>query len=186
MNIYIMSNSKIEQLGLSEKVLELRQNLSLEKTAEVINTKYLPDGAEPINAMTILRWERANNAVPEVQGQAPVAMQQVNAWAEMVTLKNRSEKNIQRLNKLIEELRHDQERLSDLASISNAYVSAMKQHQSITNDIAKFQREMVKVENVKRVVGLMMKILQQYPEVWNEFLLELRKHEEEYQLMNML
>lgn len=177
-----MAEHRIEKLGLTDKVIELRQNLSLERAAEIINTKYLPVGEAPINAMTISRWEKAANAVPEGQASASA----LNPWAELIALKNRSEKNIQRLNKVIEELRQDEERLSEVATISNAYVTAMKQHQSIVNDIAKIQQQLTKVENVKRVVGLMMKILQQYPEVWNEFLTEIRQHEEEYQLMNML
>lgn len=180
-----MAESKIDQYGLSDKVIELRSTLSLEKTAEIINTKHLPCGAEYINAMTILRWERANGATPDGD-RSPSIGDALNPWAEMVTLKNRSEKNIQRLNKIIEELRQDEERLSEVASISNAYVSAMKQHQTVINDIAKYQKEMMRTENIKKVITLMMKILQQYPEVWNEFLLELQRNKEEYELMNML
>ena len=184
-----MADSKIDIFGLADKVLELRnpngRNLSLEKTAEEINAQYLPIGAEAINAMTVQRWEKSNGITYNGNERVSSNGMPINAWAELVALKNRSEKNIQRLNKLIDELRGDQERLSEVASISNAYVSAMKQHQAITNDIAKYQREMLKLENVKRVVNMMMTILQKYPDVWQEFLTELKKHDE-YEMMNAL
>lgn len=180
---YDPTRSKIDQYGLAEIVLELRENLSLEKTVEIINKKYLPPGAEPINAMTILRWERRNNIVYDKFGNRMPGCP-INPWEEFTALHNRSEKHLQRLNKQIENAKA-QEKLSELAALANAYSTALKTHQAIIKDIHAMQERTLRTENVKKVVNLMLKILQKYPEVWSEYMSELKKHKE-YEIMTAL
>lgn len=182
------SKGKIDRYGLGSHIVRLRKNLSMQETADIINKKYLPDDAEPINRMTISRYERwLEHNDPDYRRPAVYAANSkaLDPWLELRTLKARNQKHMQRLNGLIADL-HREDKLSEVASISNAYLGAVKQHQAIINDITKYQERLTKVDNVRRVMATMMTILKQYPEVWNEFLTELKKHEEEYRLMSMM
>jgi len=203
-NIVTANQSKIDAYGIAEKVMELRQDLSLEDAAEVINAYHLPEGADPISNMAIMRWEKKNNVVYKRDTQLAIGVP-TSAWTEMTNLKSRSYKHMQRVNKKLDsvfrlldalEVPDDVDEkiktkvkigntLSEVASLSTAYTTAIKTHQGIVEQQVKYEKEMLKTEQVKRVLNVILATLKEYPEVQAKFMARFREMEE-FEIMNAL
>lgn len=174
--------SKIETYGLTDTVRELRLvcGFTQAQAAEVINEKYLPEGAEPITTMTVSRWEKENGISVDTRSSLR-GIQRLNSLDAAYKVKNRVEKHVQKLSGIIDELRHNEEKLSELASISNAYMGALKQLDAINLTISKIQAEALKTEKVKVLLTTLTAVLDKYPAVKAEFLMKI-KSEDEYGL----
>lgn len=174
----IAARSKLDKLGIGAKVLELRKSLTCEEVADIVNSQYLPAGVEPLNKMTISRYCVARGLTDMDRNDITKGVTRFNALAEAVAVKNRIVKHINKLSKLMDEIKDDEEKLSELASISNAYMNAMKQLQSLNESVSKIQAEQLRVEKIRIAITLLLKTLDKYPAVKAEFFSSLRENDE--------
>lgn len=176
--------SKIDQAGLGKKVLAMREDLTCSEIADIINTKYLPAGMEPINAMTIARYcvahgitDRRNNVTKKVKS--------FNSLEESYKVRDRVYRHCDKLDQIMDECKDDEEKLSELASISNAKLNALKTLQALNESVSKIQAEQLRVENVRRAVQVIINVLREFPEAYAEVMKRLREHQD-YDLIRSL
>ena len=115
--------SKIDKLGIGARVLELRKELTCEEVADIVNAKFLPAGEEPLNKMTVSRYCIAHGMTDMERNDISKAVSRFSPLDEAVKLRDRVLARIRRTEMLLDEIKDDEEKLSELASINNAYIN---------------------------------------------------------------
>ena len=169
--------SKIDKMGLGPKVLALRQDLTCEEIADEINARYLPAGAEPVNKMTISRYCTAHGLTDMQRNDISKSVTRFDALSEAWKVRDRLLKHSNRLSKLIDELKEDEEKLSEVASISNAYLNSCKQLNDLNESVSRIQKEQLGLAKVRQVLAVVIGTLEKYPSVRAEIFEKLRNSE---------
>lgn len=160
------SKSKIDEFNLGKKVLELRKsNLTCEEVADEINRLYLPAGVEPISKMTVSRYCNAHGLTDMSRSDISYGVTRFDALKEAWGVRNRLVKHTNKLGKIVDELKQDEEKLSELASISNAYLNSCKLQQELNEKVSKIQKEQLGLEKVRQILSTMLEVLVKYPQV---------------------
>ena len=146
----------------------MRENLTCEEIADEINRNYLPAGVEPLNKMTISRYCTSHGMTDMDRNDISKSLTKFDSLAESWSVRNRLVKHTNKLAKLIDELKEDEEKLSELASISNAYLNSCKQLQELNIKVSQIQKEQLGLEKVRRILSVMLEVLVKYPQVKSE------------------
>lgn len=169
--------SKIDQMGLGARVLSLRKTLTCEEVADVINKQHLPAGVEPINKMTVSRYCTAHGLTDMERNDITKGVTRFDALAEAWQVRNRLVRHTNKLGKILEELKEDEEKLSEIGSISNAYLNSCKFLNDLNVSVSKIQKEQLGVDKVRKVLGVVIDTLNKYPAVKAEVFEKLRESE---------
>ena len=105
------------------------------------------------------------------------AVEHFDALAEAKKVRNRLTKHTNKMELLLDELKEDEEKLSEIASISNAYLNSCKQLAELNRTVSQIQKEQLGLQKVRKVLGVVIEILDRYPEVKSQVFEELRKSE---------
>lgn len=169
--------SKIDKLGIGGKVLALRKDLTCEEIADEINARYLPAGAEPVNKMTISRYCAAHG-MPDMQyNNISKKVVRFDALEEAWAVKNRLERQCNKLEKFLERIKEDEEKLSEYASINNAYLNSCSRLNDLNESVSRIQKEQLGLQKVRRVLSVIMGALEKHPAVKSEVYEQLRNSE---------
>lgn len=169
-----MAESKIDKLGLGQRVLALRKDLTCEEIADEINKKYLPEGVEPLNKMTVSRY-CANHGMAGIErNDISKGVTRFNALDEAWGVRNRLIRHTNKLRDILDNLKDDEEKLSEISSISNAYLNSCKYLQELNVSVSKIQKEQYGVEKVRKVLLIFLEVLNKYPDARAEAFERLR------------
>ena len=166
---------KIDELGLGKRVLELRKTLTCEEVADVVNREYLPAGEQPLNKMTVSRYCSAHGLTDVGRNDVSAAVNRFNALSEAWSVRNRLVRHTNKLGKILDNLKDDEEKLSEISSISNAYLNSCKFLEDLNESVSRIQKEQLGIQKVRKVLEVFLKILDRYPQVKNEVFEELRR-----------
>ena len=169
--------SKIDKLGLGGKVLALRKDLTCEEIADEINLRYLPVGAEPINKMTVSRYCIAHGLTDMDRNDISKSLTHFDALGEAWKVRDRLVKRTNKMEKFLDEIKEDEEKLSEFASINNAYLNCCKQLQDLNESVSKIQKEQLGLQKVRQGLGAVLSTLEKYPSVRSEIFEKLRNSE---------
>lgn len=167
--------SKIDKLGLGNRVLSLRKDLTCEEVADIINKQYLPAGAEPLNKMTVSRYCSDHGLTDMERNDITKGVTRFNALSEAWSVRNRLIRHTNKLGKILDDLKEDEEKLSEISSISNAYLNSCKFLEDLNESVSKIQKEQLGLEKVRKVLMIFLEILNKYPQVKSEVFERLRK-----------
>ena len=165
--------SKIDQMGIGARVLELRKTLTCEEVADIVNQKYLPAGVEPITHKTVSRY-CINHGMLDMERHDLKSMR-FDVLEESMRNRKRLVRHADKLERLVTECKEDEEKLSELASISNAYLNAVKELQKLDESVSKMQAEQLKLEKIRVCMKTLITILGKYPLVKAEFFQRLQE-----------
>lgn len=169
--------SKIDKLGLGAKVLALRQDLTCEEIADEINARWLPAGAEPVNKMTISRYCVSHGMTDMQRNDISKSVTNFDALSEACKVRDRLVRRTNKMEHFLEELKEDEEKLSEYASINNAYLNCLKQLNDLNESVSKIQKEQLGLHKVRQVLGVVITTLNKYPSVRAEIFEQLRNSE---------
>ena len=169
--------TKIDKMGIGAKVLAMRRDLTCEEIADEINSRYLPAGEEPVTKMTVSRYCTSHGMTDMYRNHLTKAVEHFDALAEAKKVRNRLTKHTNKMELLLDELKEDEEKLSEIASISNAYLNSCKQLAELNRTVSQIQKEQLGLQKVRKVLGVVIAILDRYPEVKSQVFEELRKSE---------
>jgi transcriptional regulator with XRE-family HTH domain len=177
--------SKIDMYDLGEKVVELRHKngLSLDDAADVINEKYLPEGAEPISHMSIARWEISNNCkpVPSIIRTDQLLTPMMNTYDRMCELLSKVDRQIQKVNFKLNEKNI---LTDDYVKLSAAYEKLISRKQAILNDITKYQRQIQSSDNTNKLLGVLIEELKKEDiEVYTRFVKRIQQNKEMFDML---
>lgn len=168
-------SGKIDKMGLGARVLEWRKYLTCEEIADEINRKYLPAGMEPLNKMTVSRYCTDRGMTDMDRNDIKKDLTRFDCLSESWDVRNRLLKHNSKLQKLWDNIKEDEEKLSELASISNAYLKSCDQLQTLNERVSKLQKEQLGVEKVRKAMRLLIETLEKYPEVKADYFQRLRE-----------
>jgi DNA repair ATPase RecN len=164
-------------MGIGGKVLAMRRDLTCEEIADEINRRYLPAGEEPVTKMTVSRYCTAHGMTDMQRNNITKSVTHFDSLAEAQKVRNRLVKHTNKLSDLLDELKEDEEKLSEIASISNAYLNCCKQLSELNRTVSQIQREQLGLQKVRKVLSVVISLLEKYPEVKAQVFEELRKSE---------
>lgn len=167
--------SKIDTLGIGAKVLALRKDLTCEEIADEINERYLPVGAEPITKMAVSRYCTAHGMTDMERNDISKDVTHFDSLAETKKVRDRVVRHANKLSQLMEDIKQDEEKLSELSSISNAYLSTLTMQQKMNKEVSRIQVEQLGVEKVRKVINLILSVLSKYPAVRAEVFEKVRE-----------
>ena len=165
----------IDQLGLGDRVLMLRRNLTLEEVADRIN-KLKPEGAPNIGISQISKYCE-KHGVSGAQGKlvTMARRQNFNSLEEAWDVHNRVVRHSKKLERIVDELKDDEEKLSEIASISNAYLNACKCLLEVNKSVSRIEKEYLGHEKVRKVLKTLLEVLEEFPDVKTRFLEKMRE-----------
>lgn len=164
-------------MGIGGKVLAMRRDLTCEEIADEINRRYLPAGEEPVTKMTVSRYCTAHGMTDMQRNNITKSVTHFDSLVEAQKVRNRLVKHTNKLSDLLDELKEDEEKLSEIASISNAYLNCCKQLSELNRTVSQIQREQLGLQKVRKVLSVVISLLEKYPEVKAQVFEELRKSE---------
>lgn len=189
------SVAKITEYGLHDKVVELAKYMSLQNMAEVINKKYLPEGAEEINPMTIKRYCDSNNIVlTDKRFNSSGIPKLTNTLEEAQDMNKYADKNIEVLQKMLENFKKDLFGIeippgADKAAIVLLLKSCVNINKETRDTslaiekwvnrkimnldrITEYQASLLKLENYKKLFLAMISVIESYgdPEIKAQFI----------------
>lgn len=167
--------SKIDSWGLGAKVLTLRKELTCEEVADIVNSQYLPAGEEPITKTTVSRYCSARGVTDMDRHDITKSVTTFDALAEAVKVRNRLERRTNKMEKLLNEIKEDEEKLSELSSVNNAYLNCCKLLQDLNESVSRIQKEQLGVDKVRMVLKTFISTLDKYPEVKADIFARLRE-----------
>ncbi len=159
------SRSKIDEYGLGARVLKMRDVLTCEEIADEVNRLYLPAGAEPLNKMTVSRYCAAHGKTDMERNDISKSVTRFDVLAESWAVRNRILRHTNKIGKILDELKSDEEKYSEISSISNAYNACLKFQQDLNVQISKIQKEQLGLEKVRKILTVMLDVLAKYPQV---------------------
>ena len=165
--------SAIDAYGLGERVLMLRRNLTLEEVAERIN-KLTPEGAPNIAVSQIAKYCE-KHGVAGSKRLTKAQTQNFDSLKEAWSVRDRVSRHARKLEGIVDQIKDDEEKLSEIASISNAYLNACKCLQDINKSISKIEKEHLGHEKVRKVLKTLLDVLEEFPEVKTRFLEKMRE-----------
>lgn len=80
-----------------------------------------------------------------------------------------------KLGRILDNLKDDEEKLSEISSISNAYLHSCKFLEDLNESVSRIQKEQLGIQKVRKVLEVFLKILDRYPQVKAEVFEELRR-----------
>ena len=163
----------IEQYGLGEKVLALRRNLTLEEVADRIN-KLLPEDAPRIGIAQIQRFCMKHGVTGNNQ-LTPAKLKRFDSFNDAVDVRDRIIKHSKKLEHIVDQIKEDEEKLSEIAGISAAYINSCKCLLEVNKTISKIEKEHLGHEKVRKVLKTLLEILDEFPEVKTRFMEKLRE-----------
>lgn len=169
------TTSKIDSLGLGARVLTLRKELTCEEVADIINTQYLPAGAEPLNKMTVSRYCSAHGITDMERNDITKSVTRFDALEEAINVRNRLVKRTNKMERLLDDIKEDEEKLSELSSVNNAYLNCCKLLQDLNESVSKIQKEQLGIDKVRMVLREFISTLDKYPEVKADVFARLRE-----------
>ena len=169
--------SKIDKLGLGGKVLALRKDLTCEEIADEINRRYLPAGAEPVNKMTVSRYCIAHGMTDMERNDISKSLTRFDALGEAKKVRDRLERRTNKLERFLDEIKEDEEKLSEYASINNAYLNCCTKLNELNKSVSEIQKEQLGLQKVRQVLGAVLSTLEKYPSVRSEIFEKLRNSE---------
>ena len=101
-----------------------------------------------------------------------------DALSEACKVRDRVVRHENRLVRVYENLKEDEEKLSELASISNALLNTYRMHQDLNERVSKLQKEQLGVDKVRKALRILVETLNKYPEVKADYFQRLRDAEE--------
>ena len=172
-----MGQNKIDALGLGGKVLALRKDLTCEEVADIVNSQYLPAGVEPLNKMTVSRYCIQHGMTDMERRDITKSVTHFNALEEAYSVRNRLVKRTNKMERLLDEIKEDEEKLSELSSVNNAYLNCCKMLQDLNESVSKIQKEQLGMDKVRKVLEVFISTLDKYPEVKADVFARLRDSE---------
>lgn len=173
-----MAQSKLDKWGIGDRVLAMREHLTCAEIADEVNMRYRPAGEDPVNRMTISRYCNAHGITDRRRNDiSAVPRDHFDTLEEAEKVRKRLVNHTNRIGELWEHIKGDEEKLSELASISNAYMNALKMQQELNISVSKIQREQLGLSKVRKVLSIILSTLDKHPEVRTEIFDELRKSE---------
>lgn len=167
--------SAIDQFGLGDKVLALRRNLTLQEVADRIN-KLTPEGAPNIGVSQISMYcQKHGVAGRDKRLSKALTKQHFDSLKEAWSVRDRVLKHVRKLDGIVDQIKDNEERLTDIAAISNAYLNACKGLQDINKSISKIEKEHLGHEKVRIVLKTLLNTLDEYPDVKSRFLEKMRE-----------
>lgn len=167
--------SAIDQFGLGEKVLILRRNLTLEEIADRIN-RLTPEGAPNISISQISKYcEKHGVSADKKSLTRTLKPLNINSVEEAVSVKARVQRHVRKLEDIVDQVKDDQERLSEIAAISNAYLAACKTLLEVNKTISKIEKEHYGHDKVRKVLKTLLQTLDEFPEVKVRFMERMRE-----------
>ncbi len=175
--LHMAGQSKIDKMGLGAKILALRKDLTCEEIADEINARWLPAGAEPVNKMTVSRYCTSHGLTDMNRNDISKSLTRFDALGEAWKVRDRLVKRTNKMEKFLDEIREDEEKLSEYASINNAYLNCCKQLNDLNESVSRIQKEQLGLQKVRRVLGVVLDTLNKYPSVRAEIFEQLRNSE---------
>lgn len=172
-----MATSKLDKWHIGDRVLAMREHLTCAEIADEVNMRYRPAGEPPVNRMTISRYCTSHGMYDKGRNDISVAAKHFDTLEEAEKVRKRLVKHANRIGEIWERIKDDEEKLSELSSISNAYMNALKQLQELNVSVSKIQKEQLGMEKVRKVLSVMLSVLDKYPEVKAQIFEELRQSE---------
>ncbi|MBR1581181.1 MAG: hypothetical protein IJ668_11930 [Selenomonadaceae bacterium] len=153
----------------------LRRNLTLEEVADRIN-KLKPEGAPNIGISQISKYCE-KHGVSGAQGKlvTMARRQNFNSLEEAWDVHNRVVRHSKKLERIVDELKDDEEKLSEIASISNAYLNACKCLLEVNKSVSRIEKEYLGHEKVRKVLKTLLEVLEEFPDVKTRFLEKMRE-----------
>ena len=171
------NGSKIDEYKLGARVLELRNSLTCEEIADTINRMYLPAGADPINKMTVSRYCIAHGKTDMERNDITKSVTRFDALKEACAVRDRILRHTNKLGRILDNLKSDEEKLSEIGSISNAYLNSCKYQQDLNVQVSKIQKEQLGLDKVRRILTVMLEVLVKYPQVKAEIYQKFRDND---------
>lgn len=163
----------IEQYGLGEKVLALRRNLTLKEVTERIN-KFVPEGAPRIGISQIHQYCVKHGETGSRQ-LSVAKLKKFDSFNDAVDVRDRILRHTRKLDSIIEQIKEDEERLSEISSVSNAYLNACKCLLEVNKAISRIEKEHLGHDKVRKVLKTLLEILDEFPDVKTRFMEKLRE-----------
>ena len=173
-----MAINKLDKWHIGDRVLAMREHLTCAEIADEVNMRYRPAGEPPINRMTISRYCNSHGITDRRRNDIKTAANEhFDTLEEAEKVRKRLVTHTNRIGELWENIKGDEEKLSELASISNAYMNALKMQQELNISVSKIQKEQLGMAKVRKVISIILSTLDKHPEVRAEIFEELRKSE---------
>lgn len=168
--------SAIDQLGLGEKVLALRRNLSLEEVTDRIN-KLKPPEAPNIGISQVHYYCQKHGVAGDnrISRNRVSKMQAFNSLDDAIEVRDRIIRHSKKLEHIVDQIKEDEEKLSEIAGISGAYLNACKCLLEVNKNISRIEKEHLGHEKVRKVLKTLLEILDEFPDVKTRFMEKLRE-----------
>ena len=168
--------STLDKYNLGDEVRRLAQKMTIKDVADEINLNYLPANEPPLSLHAFYCYCRKHG----IRGALPATYQirqSFDSLSEAHTVRTKLVKHTRKLGKIIDEMQGNDEKLSEIATISNAYVKACDQLSKLNESVSRIQKEQLAIAKVRKVLTVLLEVLDKYPEVKVEFLEKLREME---------
>ena len=167
--------SKIDKMGVGRKVLTMRKTLTCSEIADIVNERYLPAGEQPISMMAVSRYCTSHGMADMERNDISKDVTHFDALGEAEKVRRRLVKHSNKLESMIDDLKEDEEKLSELSSISNAYLASLRQLEDLNESVSKIQKEQLGLTQVRKVLQAVLDTLNKYPQVRTEVFEKLRQ-----------
>lgn len=166
-----MAINKLDKWHIGDRVLAMREHLTCAEIADEVNMRYRPAGEPPVNRMTISRYCNSHGITDRRRNDIKTAANEhFDTLEEAEKVRKRLVAHTNRIGELWENIKGDEEKLSELASISNAYMNALKMQQELNISVSKIQKEQLGMAKVRKVLSIILSTLDKHPEVRAEIL----------------
>ena len=165
----------LDRYNLEDEVRRIASKMSLSDAWREINTHYLPPDCPPLTIQAFYYYCKSRGIVSAIPTSQNIKTS-FDSLLEANAVRSRVIKHTRKLSKIIDELKKE-ERLSEVATISNAYINACKQLAALNESVSKIRKEQLATEKVRLVLKALLEVLSNYPEVKTEFMEKLRELE---------
>lgn len=165
----------LDQYNLEDEVRRVASKMSLSDAWREINTHYLPSDCPPISIQAFYYYCQKRGIV-SARPTSQNVKSSFDPLLEAQSVRSRVIRHTRKLSKFIDELKKE-ERLSEVATISNAYLNSCKQLASLNESISKIRKEQLASEKVRLVLKALLEVLSNYPDVKTEFMEKIRELE---------
>ena len=173
--------SKIEEYGLTDTAIQMfREGQSFGKIAAALNTM-LPEGAEPVSTMAVYRLRKnpvIDSKVKELLladsvGSVSANVQQdeeINPYIETCRLIEDCDVQIDTIKARLQATKKatvgSKYELDNMGLLANL----ISRKQSLLKDVALYQKDLANIDNVKKMMKIMVELMkQEAPDAYNTF-----------------
>jgi len=168
-----VGRSAIDQLGLGERVLALRRNLTLEEVTDRIN-KFVPEGVPRIGITQVHNY-CLKHGVKGYNEVSRAKIQAIDALSDAIDVRDRILRHSRKLERIIDQIKEDEGNISEIAGISSAYLNACRCLLEVNKAVVKIEKEHLGHDKVRKVLKTLLEILDEFPEVKTRFMEKLRE-----------